>query len=124
MLQSASYCDFAGNDVERTYHAFILGLLVSLQGRYQVKSNRESGFGRADVLLIPKNPQELGLILEFKSAESLNESNLDAAASQALEQITKNKYENELKSHGVSNILALGLAFKQKQVRVKSSRIC
>lgn len=78
---------------ERFYHGFVLGLLVDLRGRYIVTSNRESGFGRYDVMLEPRNKDEDdGLILEFKVCDKADEETLEDTVAAALRQIKDKKY--------------------------------
>jgi hypothetical protein len=117
---------FSSHDVpkeepERVYHAFVLGLLSSLEEEnYEIKSNRESGLGRYDVCLFPKNPERLGLLLEFKKAKE-QETDLQTLADSAIAQIETLHYVTELKSRGVSKILALGMAFQGKKVVIQHS---
>ncbi|HEV2523778.1 MAG TPA: PD-(D/E)XK nuclease domain-containing protein, partial [Gammaproteobacteria bacterium] len=85
---------------------------------HTVQSNKESGDGRYDVMLIPKNTQQLGLIMEFKVAEEGD--TLDAAAEQALKQISDCSYETELRQRNIQKILKIGLAFKGKEVAMRS----
>ncbi|MCF7799928.1 ATP-binding protein [Candidatus Babeliales bacterium] len=118
VLSSFSTFDLPENESEKVYHSFVLGMLISLNKDYILKSNRESGFGRYDVILIPKNKNKLGIILEFKKAkekESLTESSQDA-----LKQIQDKKYDQELKDLGIKNLLLLGIAFKGKMVEISS----
>ena len=104
---------------ERVYHAFVLGLLASLpEEGYELKSNRESGLGRYDVCLFPKDPKGLGIILEFKKAEK-GQKNLKELATLAITQIQSLQYVTELKSRGVQRILALGMAFQGKLVSIQ-----
>jgi len=120
--ESGSYFDFNTNTPEAVYHAFILGLVVGLRNHYIIQSNRESGFGRCDVIMIPKDPtQHKGLILEFKRTE--DESNLEATAQIALAQICKNDYAALLAQHPVKNIIGLGIVFAGKQVHIKTQKI-
>ena len=116
---SASYFDVSGQEPEKFYHGFVMGLIVSLSETHQVKSNKESGNGRYDVLLIPKDPKQLGLILEFKVAK--NAVNCQDSAQEALEQINKKGYAAELEQQGVNNILKVGLAFYGKEVELASA---
>ncbi len=100
-----------------------LGLLASLSELgYEIKSNRESGFGRYDVCLFPKDTSKLGIIFEFKKATDKTK-NLSGLADFAIKQIEKLHYVTELKSRGVQKILALGFGFKGKDVHVKSKFI-
>lgn len=116
ILNTMSYYDIPQDEPERVYHAFVLGLLVNLEG-YEVKSNRESGYGRYDVCLIPKNPSALGIIMEFKKVKLAED--LEKAAEDALRQIEVERYAQDLLSCNVRKILALGLAFQGKKVLVK-----
>ncbi len=117
ILDIFSVHDSSKEEPERVYHAFVLGLLVSLQKDYEIKSNRESGLGRYDVCLFPKNLDGLGIVLEFKKAKD-GEKDLKELAMEAVAQIEKLQYITELKSRGINKILALGLAFQGKNVFV------
>ena len=118
LLNIFSFHDIC-KEPERVYHAFVLGLLASLpEEGYEIKSNRESGLGRYDVCLFPKNPDGLGIILEFKKAEE-EEKDLKKLASLAITQIESLQYVTELKSSGVLKILALGMAFQGKLVSIQ-----
>lgn len=121
LLSSVSVFDVAAEEPEKIYHAFVLGMLVGLQGRYEVKSNRESGYGRYDVMLIPKNSDELGIVLEFKKARA--QESLEQAATQALSQIEEMQYQRELVQRGIQRTLWLALAFKGKRVEMKTKVI-
>jgi hypothetical protein len=118
LLSSASVFDVTGEDPEKIYHAFILGMLVGLKDLYEVKSNRESGYGRYDVMLIPKNPKDLGIVFEFKKVGRFEKIDLKEAVISALKQIEDKKYAQELTSRGVNRILLIGLAFKGKEVLI------
>ncbi len=104
---------------ERFYHGFVLGLLVELADRYTVTSNRESGFGRYDVLLEPKHEED-GIILEFKVQDAEEEAELTDTVKAALEQIEKKKYESILTEKGVpkERIRKYGFAFCGKKVLI------
>ncbi len=120
MLSAASAFDIPFEESEKIYHMFVLGMLVGLQDHYIIKSNKESGLGRYDVMLIPKNPKDLGVIMEFKKTESADPLSLDATVASALRQIEDRKYAQELLDHGISRILYLGFAFKGKRVLIGS----
>ncbi len=79
---------------------------------YEIKSNRESGLGRSDIMIIPKKPNKLGLILEFKKVKG-NET-LELAAQRALDQIKEKKYAQELRERGIKSIKLFGIAFSGK----------
>ena len=105
---------------ERFYHGFVLGLLVDLTGRYQVISNRESGLGRYDVMLIPVNKEDDGIILEFKVYDQEEEGKLEDTVRAALQQIEEKRYEQSLIDRGIPNerIRKYGFAFHGKRVLI------
>lgn len=105
---------------ERFYHGFELGLLVELMDRYKIKSNRESGFGRYDVMLRPRNVKDKAIIMEFKVISPKKEKSLEETAQNALEQIKEKNYKEELIEAGISenNIKAYGFAFEGKNVLI------
>lgn len=102
---------------ERFYHGFVLGLLVELQDTYLIRSNRESGLGRYDVMLIPQKPEFDGIILEFKVRETEEEASLGDTVCEALKQIKEKRYDRELIAHGVpeDRIRCYGFAFEGKR---------
>lgn len=105
---------------ERFYHGFVLGLLVELREKYEVSSNRESGLGRYDVMLIPKRGQEKAFVLEFKVHDTTEEATLEDTVQSALRQIEEKKYETMLIEKGVrqENIRRYGFAFEGKTVLI------
>ena len=105
---------------ERFYHGFVLGLLVELSGRYEITSNRESGFGRYDVMLKPLHKDDDGIILEFKVHNPKEESNLEETVAAALKQIEEKRYDQTLLNLGVKkeNIRKYGFAFEGKNVLI------
>ena len=107
---------------ERFYHGFVLGLLVELRDIYEVKSNRESGYGRYDVMLIPKNNDKKynAIILEFKVFDSYDESTLEETVQSALKQIEEKNYDAELLARGIEKerIRHYGFAFEGKKVLI------
>ena len=111
----------ASAEPERFYHGFVLGLLVDLQDRYYLKSNWESGFGRYDVLLEPKNPgKDNAVILEFKVRSTRKEKSLEETAQSAITQIRERKYSEELRMKGITEdqIKEYGFAFEGKTVLI------
>lgn len=122
LVSALSVFDVADDEPEKVYHAFILGMLLGLRENYEVKSNRESGYGRYDVMLIPKNSQDLGIIMEFKKISPYEQTDLDSAAASALKQIKDKNYQQELRDRGIRRILYMGLAFQGKRVLISSQR--
>ena len=124
-LNTFSYFDTgkrpSGEEPERFYHGFVLGLIVDLQNRYVITSNRESGFGRYDVMLEPRNPQmDDAIILEFKVYDPDGEETLKDTVQEALEQIERKKYAAQLVSRGIpkEHIRSYGFAFQGKHVLI------
>ena len=115
-----SFFDTSGNEPERFYHAFVLGIIVDLKNRYEIRSNRESGFGRYDVTMFPEQSNDHGIVIEFKTLENDTEKNLQDTCKNALKQIKEKKYISELVSRGIgtSNIYVYGFSFKGKEVLI------
>ena len=118
--QMFSYMDVGENTAENFYHAFVLGMLVGLKDKYYVNSNRESGLGRYDILLEPKNKNDNSFIIEFKVSESKEEKNIEETIKNAKKQIVQKKYEENLKERGYKNITKIVIAFKGKKVKMCS----
>jgi hypothetical protein len=119
ITESGSYFDFNANTKEQVFHCLILGLVLGLRENYVIKSNQEAGYGRFDVALIPKDKDKTGILIELKTADK--ESELDAMAKTALEQINDKKYTLIFKDHSVEKILLIGIAFWGKKLKLYSS---
>lgn len=124
-LSTFSYFDTgrnpSGDEPERFYHGFVLGLIVDLQDRYIITSNRESGFGRYDVMLEPRMPEKNdAIILEFKVHDPEDEATLKDTVREALRQIEEKKYAAQLAARGIApeHIRSYGFAFQGKKVLI------
>ena len=115
-----SYHDTSGSEPERVYHAFVLGLFVNLGSQYHVRSNRESGYGRYDMMLIPKDTRQTGFVFEFKKVNSKYDKTPKTAMKNALKQIKDRHYALELRQAGVQKILGIGVVVHKKKVWVES----
>ena len=115
LLKSVSYNDTKKGN-EAFYHGFILGMSLYLEGEYIVKSNIESGLGRYDVSIEPKNKNKRGYILEFKATNNVDK--LEEISKEALKQIEEGKYSSTLRQTNTKEILYLGIAFCGKQIKV------
>lgn len=114
----------AESEPERFYHGFVLGLIVELEDRYTVASNRESGFGRYDVMLEPKEHTDDAIIMEFKVQDVNDEKTLNDTVQSALDQIELKEYSAYLKARGIpqDRIRKYGFAFHGKNVLIGSKR--
>jgi len=128
VLNTISYFDTgrrpSGAEPERFYHGLVLGLLVDLQKKYLIRSNRESGFGRYDIMLIPADRKaDLdAIIIEFKVLNPRDERSLEDTVRAALDQIDKKQYDAELFAQGFGRdrIRHYGFAFRDKEVLIDS----
>ena len=114
-----SYMDVGENTAENFYHAFVLGMLVGLKDTYYVNSNRESGFGRYDIMLEPFDKSKNSFIFEFKVANEKDDNSLEKAVENAKKQIEEREYESNLKEHGFNNITKMVFAFKGKEFKME-----
>ena len=115
LLTSVSYNDTKKGN-EAFYHGLIMGMGLYLEGEYITKSNIESGLGRYDFLIEPKNKSKRAFIMEFKSTDSVEK--LEEVSKEALEQIEDKKYDVSLKQNGIKEITLIGIAFCGKQIKI------
>ena len=121
VLKSISYFDVGGYEGEKVYHAFVLGMLISINDTYEVLSNRESGYGRYDIMIIPRDISKLGIVIEFKKLDFDDHETLEETAEEALKQIKDKKYSITLENRGVKNIKEIGIVFKGKDIYIKEN---
>lgn len=114
-----SYMDVGKNTAENFYHAFVLGMLVGLKDTYYVNSNRESGFGRYDIMLEPKVKSGNCFIMEFKVMENMEEKTIEDTLENAKKQIEDRGYESNLRERGFTNIIKMVYAFNGKDVEMR-----
>ena len=115
LLTSVSYNDTKKGN-EAFYHGLIMGMGLYLEGEYITKSNIESGLGRYDFLIEPKNKSKRAFIMEFKSTDSVEK--LEEISKEALQQIEDKKYDISLKQNGVKEITYIGIAFCGKEIKI------
>lgn len=120
----AEYMDksisFYDGGAEGVYHGLMLGLIALMDNQYKIKSNRESGDGRYDICLIPREEKYPGIIMELKWKEKLSEAALVSLAEEALVQIDELRYDSELTEDGIADIIKFGIAFSGKKVCIKT----
>jgi hypothetical protein len=123
LLRHASFHDTAlGPQPERFYHGLVLGLLSSLNQDYDVRSNPESGYGRCDLLLTPRQPGRPGVVLELKVADRRRRETLAAALRAAQRQLIERDYAASLRQAGASPVHELAVAWQDKEVQVAPAR--
>lgn len=123
IMQAGSYNEFNNKTSEKTFHVFVLGLVIGLRDRYVIHSNQEGGFGRFDVILIPKdkNKNRDGILLEFKVSET--PELMLKKAEEGLGQIKDQRYVERFKQEGVGGALIIGVAFCGKALELASERV-
>ena len=112
-----SFFDGGSSQPEALYHGFVLGLLVHLENQYEVRSNSETGLGRADVTMRPKTPGRPGVVIEFKVKRE-NQS-ADVALEDAAQQVREKRYAAGLTAVGISPVYEYAMAFDGKQAYVE-----
>lgn len=122
----AEYMDkaisFYDAGTESFYHGLMLGLIALMDNRYKIKSNRESGDGRYDISMFPKEERNPGIIMELKWKKALSTEELDRLAEDALVQIEDMRYDSEMKEEGIKEILKFGIVFTGKNVCIKTGK--
>jgi hypothetical protein len=104
---------------EAVFHAFFLGLLANLRSVYEIRSNHEAGYGRADILMHPKTERfPAGFVVEFKSIKRSEDTDMEAELKKAMEQIHDKKYAIQLQEAGVATVYQIALVLKGKDIRV------
>lgn len=116
--KSVSFYD-AG--AEGFYHGLVLGLIALMDNQYRIKSNRESGDGRYDICMFPRECKYPGIIMELKWQSGLGEEKLEHLTEDALIQIEEKHYDSEMHENGTEHILKLGIAFSGKKVVVRTA---
>ena len=117
MDRSMSFYD-AG--AEGFYHGLILGLIALMDNQYKIKSNRESGDGRFDICLLPREAKYPGIIMELKWKSKLGSRELESLADEALKQIEDKRYDSEMHEEGINEIMKFGIAFSGKKICIKN----
>jgi len=122
VLETLSYFNVGRRtkDVERVFQAFLLGMLISLKDRYEVYSEKESGYGRYDVSVIPKDKSRQAIIMELKSIDPFNNETKEMTLEAALKQIEDRQYETILRQQGCTNIMKVAVTFDGKRVWAKT----
>lgn len=114
LKKSVSYFDTH----ENFYHGLLLGMLVTANDFFEVNSNKESGYGRFDIELLPYDKNRKAIIIELKSKNPADKKNIKILAKEALEQINSKEYFYNIKDKGYSGVIKIGIAFSKKNVEV------
>jgi hypothetical protein len=113
-----SFYQTSKDHIEKVYHAFVLGMLITLKESYHIESERESGYGRVDILMTPKNKTQPGIIIEMKKIRPRETT--ETAIIAALKQIEDRRYETTLRQQGCTNIMKVAVTFDGKRVWAKT----
>jgi hypothetical protein len=121
MSESLSYFNLPKKtkDVERIYQAFLLGILISLRDEYEITSEKESGYGRYDIAIVPKDKSKKAIIMELKTIDDFNGDTIDQTLDSALKQIEDRNYEAAVRQQGCQNIMKIAITFDGKRVWTK-----
>lgn len=117
MMKSISFYD-AG--AEGFYHGLVLGLVALMDNQYKIRSNRESGDGRYDISMLPRENKYPGMIMELKWGKDLSDEELDTLSAEALNQINENAYDTEMKEERIPDIIKFGIAFSGKKLKIRT----
>ena len=117
MMKSISFYD-AG--AEGFYHGLVLGLVALMDNQYKIRSNRESGDGRYDISMLPRENKYPGMIMELKWGKDLSDEELDTLSAEALNQINENAYDTEMKEERIPDIIKFGIAFSGKILKIRT----
>jgi hypothetical protein len=119
VVRTLSYHDTAGDEPERVYQAFLLGLLVHLSETHEVRSDREAGYGRHDVMIAPRKAGGTGVVLELKRLRASRGETVEAALASALGQVRERRYAEEIRSRAAV-VREYGIVFDGKRVWVQA----
>jgi len=114
-----SFYQTSKDHIEKVYHAFVLGMLITLKDSYHIESERESGYGRVDILMTPKNKNQPGIIIELKKIRPRETT--ETAMEAALQQIEDREYETVLRQQGCTDIMKIAVTFDGKRVWAKTA---
>jgi len=115
-----SFYQTSKDHIEKVYHAFVLGMLITLKDSYHIESERESGYGRVDILMTPKDKNKPGIIIEMKKIRPRETT--ETAIEAALQQIEDRQYETTLRQQGCTNIMKIAVTFDGKRVWAKTAK--
>jgi len=120
VITTLSFFDAKGKNPEAVYQAFVLGMLLHLGNEYEISSNRELGYGRYDILAVPKkNKSKPAILMEMKSITGFYKEDPEKAIQEAIDQIEKRAYAKELKAKGFDNVIKIVVVSDGKKVWVK-----
>ncbi|MEM7361486.1 MAG: PD-(D/E)XK nuclease domain-containing protein, partial [Bacteroidota bacterium] len=119
LITTISYFDFHKEEKEKSYHLLILGMVAYFANTHHARSNRESGTGRYDISLEPKNKARKGIIMELKVAKEGED--LKKVAQDAFEQIQKQQYKKDMEARGIKDFVIIGIAFRGKDMEAVDS---
>ncbi|HHN48320.1 MAG TPA: hypothetical protein ENN08_05220 [Bacteroidales bacterium] len=123
VLETLSYFNVGRRtkEVERVFQAFLLGMLINLKDSYEVYSEKESGYGRFDVSIVPRDKNKQAIIMELKTIDTFNNESKDQALESSLKQIEDRQYESALRQHGCNKIMKIAITFDGKRVWAKTA---